>query len=406
MDFPKLRGVEAFPVTVSEHKMIALRDPMSFSNDVIAVPQHLYLALTLLDGRHSLTDIQAEYMRRFGELLYKDILEDLVNKLDAGLFLDNENFHQKRRQIEDDFRKAKARQAALAGKSYSASSPELAGQINGFFTHADGPGLPDPEKKGNTLKGIIAPHIDFIRGGPCFAWGYKEVVEQSDADVFVIFGTAHAPTRLPFAVTHKDFETPFGTLPCNREFVKDIQQRAECDFLEDEFAHRAEHSIEFQTVLLSYLFKNWKRISIVPVLCGSFHEMVGSHARPRDDTRVKGFIDAIRATAASRNGKICYVAGADLAHVGPRFGDRNPISENFLRLLHADDLRMLAHLERADADGFFGNIDSDGDRRKICGLPPIYTMLSVMNAATGKLLKYQQWPDPQGTVTFASMAFY
>jgi hypothetical protein len=49
---------------------------------------------------------------------------------------------------------------------------------------------------------------------------------------------------------------------------------------------------------------------------------------------------------------------------------------------------------------------ADGDRRKICGLPPIYTMLSVIEADSGRLLKYQYFPDPAGTVSFASMAFY
>jgi hypothetical protein len=259
---------------------------------------------------------------------------------------------------------------------------------------------------GNTLKGIIAPHIDFARGGPCFAWAYREEAERTDADIFIVFGTAHAPTGLPFALTFKDFETPFGTLPCNREIVREIQSGPNCSFLEDEFVHRGEHSIEFQAVFLRYLFANRNQISIVPILCGSFHDMLGSRTHPKDDARVKGFIASLKAAIAQSGRRVCCIAGADLAHVGPKFGDGHPISEPFLQLLQADDIRMLKRLENVDADGFFSDIEAEGDRRKICGLPPIYTMLSVMDAATGKLLKYQQWPDSQGTVTFASMAFY
>jgi hypothetical protein len=95
-----------------------------------------------------------------------------------------------------------------------------------------------------------------------------------------------------------------------------------------------------------------------------------------------------------------------LAHVGPRFGDEHPISEDFLKLLESDDRRMLKSVEAVDADGFFANIRADGDRRKICGLSPIHTMLSVMDAREGRLLKYQYFPDPAGTVSFASMAFH
>jgi len=40
----------------------------------------------------------------------------------------------------------------------------------------------------------------------------------------------------------------------------------------------------------------------------------------------------------------------------------------------------------------------------VCGLTPIYTVLRVLERE-GKLLKYGQAPDPNGTVTFASVVF-
>jgi len=406
MEFPKLRALEFFLVPVSGRKMIGLRDPMNFSSDVMAVPQELYLLLTLLDGLHSPIDIQAEYMRQHGELIYKETIEEIVEKLDAGYFLDNERFRQKRSEIVEGFKSLEIRPAILAGKSYGDSPTVLADQIETFFAHSDGPGSIDRTKADTTLKGIIAPHIDFERGGPCFAWAYKRLREQTDADVFVVFGTAHAPTSNPFVITYKDFETPFGNLPCEREILRAIEAGAGSDLLEDEFVHRGEHSIEFQAIFLAYLFQEQKNISIVPILCGSFHEMVAARSQPRENRQVEDFIAATKAAVAGCGKKVCFIAGADLAHVGPRFGDQHQISDGFLRLLEADDLRMLEPLEEADASRIFGNIQADGDRRKICGLPPIYTMLSVMEAESGELLKYQQWPDPDGTVTFASMAFY
>jgi len=82
------------------------------------------------------------------------------------------------------------------------------------------------------------------------------------------------------------------------------------------------------------------------------------------------------------------------------------VSDGLLKLLETDDLRMLESVVKLDARGFFSNIEADHNRRRICGLPPIYAMLNVMEAETAKLLKYQQWPDPESTVTFASMSFY
>ena len=48
------------------------------------------------------------------------------------------------------------------------------------------------------------------------------------------------------------------------------------------------------------------------------------------------------------------------------------------------------------------------DRRKICGFSPIYTLLHLIKAGEGKLLKYQQAVESnsQSVVTFASLAFY
>jgi hypothetical protein len=134
--------------------------------------------------------------------------------------------------------------------------------------------------------------------------------------------------------------------------------------------------------------------------------MLYSGGSPIEDARVSEFTSALRKAVADSGKRVCYSAGADLAHVGPRFGDEHPISDGFLKLLESDDRRMLEHVEAVDADGFFENIRADGDRRKICGMPPIYTMLSVMEAREGRLLKYQYFPDPAGTVSFASMAFY
>ena len=36
---------------------------------------------------------------------------------------------------------------------------------------------------------------------------------------------------------------------------------------------------------------------------------------------------------------------------------------------------------------------------------PIDALLRALPGGTGRLLRYGQWPDPQGTVTFASLAF-
>ena len=79
-----------------------------------------------------------------------------------------------------------------------------------------------------------------------------------------------------------------------------------------------------------------------------------------------------------------------------------------LRALEEEDHEMLECAERLDAEGFARSILKDKDRRRICGFPAIYTMLNVLEAREGRLLKYGQafTPETQSVVSFSSMAFY
>jgi len=60
-----------------------------------------------------------------------------------------------------------------------------------------------------------------------------------------------------------------------------------------------------------------------------------------------------------------------------------------------------------DSQGFYLKIAQEQDRRHVCGLPSLYTMLRLLDDAEGQLLSYDQWVDEtgQGLVSFASLIF-
>jgi hypothetical protein len=94
--------------------------------------------------------------------------------------------------------------------------------------------------------------------------------------------------------------------------------------------------------------------------------------------------------------------------VGQKFGDAEVPNRFTLESLEEDDRSLLAHAERMDAEGFYECLRREKDRRRICGFPPIYTLLHLLGAREGKFLKYGQSLDPatQSVVTFASVAFF
>ncbi len=407
MDYPKLRDVNIFPVQSSGETLLCLQDPQNISEKALFLSPPLYFIVSLFDGQHSILDIQAEYMRRFREFLFTEKLQEIVNQLDAALFLDGERFQEAFRRKEEDFKKAPSREAVYAGKSYEADPGSLRTQLEGYFVRADGPGSLGEKKGKKGLKGVIIPHIDFQRGGFCYAFGHREIGERNSSDCFVIFGTAHTPMEHSFCLTKKDFVTPLGPLNVDRELVDAIQSRCPEDLFKDEGVQRTEHSIEFQCVFLRYLYPEPIPLKIVPILSGSFHEAVEKGISPMDLKPVRQFIHAVREAASSLGREVCYIASADLCHMGLQFGDREGIREYDLRVISQEDHEMLGYAERVDGEGFFSSISRERDRRRICGLPAIYSMLEILDAKEGRLLKYGQafTPETQSVVTFASLAF-
>jgi AmmeMemoRadiSam system protein B len=94
--------------------------------------------------------------------------------------------------------------------------------------------------------------------------------------------------------------------------------------------------------------------------------------------------------------------------VGPRFGDPIPPDRISLLNLAEEDRHLLGYAEGVDGEGFFRILAREKDRRRVCGLSPIYILLHLLEGARGKLLKYSQSLDSttQSVVTFGSVAYY
>ncbi|HET8533380.1 MAG TPA: AmmeMemoRadiSam system protein B [Methylomirabilota bacterium] len=404
---PRLRAVEAFPVEHEGQRCIALRDPAGFTDQIAVLPGPLLDLVSLFDGEHPIEVIREVVRRRHGEAPSVEQITALVERLDDAGFLESDRFEERRRATEDAFRRSPVRAAAHAGGAYAGEADELRAQIAGFFAHADGPGsrAAAPAPRPGSLSALIAPHIDFHRGGPTYAWAYQEVLERSDADLFVILGTCHAGMADPFAVTLKPYDTPLGPVAADRDFYDALSRRAGQDLLASEPAHRAEHSIEFQAVMLQSLVGGRRPFTILPVLASYLHEAVWAGTEPEGDRRVPRFLDALRETIAASTRRVCLVAGVDLAHVGPRFGDPDQNTEGSLATVERADRAMLESVVAGDARGFFDQVAADRDARRICGLSPIYSLLRLLPEGPGRLLQYRQWPDPEGAVTFCAVGF-
>ncbi|MBA7676823.1 hypothetical protein ES703_85068 [subsurface metagenome] len=405
MNGPKLRSLEAFSV---KDNLICLRDPLSFSDKLLLIPPNIFFICTLLDGKHSIIDIQEKYTRMYGDLLFSNKVQEIIEQLDNCLFLENEHFEKAKEKAITEFKLSQIRSATHAGSAYENERDSLLKQLESLFSQPAGPGIPQPESPSGRLKGIIAPHIDLKRGGSCFAWSYGEVAKESNAHTFVILGISHTDTQRRFVFTTKDFETPLGRLETDKDFIESLSKRCSSDFFMDEFVHRNEHSIEFQVLFLQYLFSELRDIRIVPILCSSFNHLMYTEGSPIKEKEVSEFIAALKAVIEERDNDVCCIAGVDLSHVGQRFGQKITVSPALINDVEREDRRMLEYVLNRDAEGFFQFIQNEKDRRNVCGVPAIYTLLHVIKAAGARLLKYEKAVDhnTQSIISFAGVALY
>jgi AmmeMemoRadiSam system protein B len=403
LEYPKLRPLEAIP---ADEGMVCLRDPAGFSDKLVFLPRELLFIVVLFDGAHSILDIQEAYMRRFGELLFSERVREIIDKLDDALFLETRRFEKYRENAVAGFKRLKIRRALHAGAAYEADQAGLEARLKGLFESAGETAPPPEDKNAGTMAGMIAPHIDIRRGGVCFAKSYGALSYGSKADTFVVLGIAHVPTARRFVLTNKDFETPLGVVPCDRELVKEIKSGCETDFFEDEWTHRGEHSVEFQAVFLRYLYPE-KDIRIVPVLCSSRNGDYLATSLGKDPEFME-FTAALAKAAAKRKERICFIASVDLAHLGKRFGQDITINPSFLELVKRKDKEMIGHITGLDAEGFLGYIVREKDSRNVCGVPAIYTFLTLVDATRADLFDYDQSVENEtgSVVTFMSAGFY
>lgn len=355
--------------------------------------------LRLFDGRNTLREVQAEAMRPLGgQLLPLQMFADLAGRLDAAGFLDGHHFREKAFGT--------VRQATHA-ESYGHTADVIRANLDGLFRHPNGAGVPAEPRPDDRLRAVLAPHIDYGRGGLSYTFAFKELYERTPASLFVIIGTSHY-SRHRFTVTRKHFETPLGLAPTDQAYVDRLAKHYGDGLFDDELmAHLPEHSIELEVVFLQYLYAGKRAIRIVPLVVGSFHDCIYTQQQPAARPDISRMVDALRAVEAETDEPICYVISGDLAHIGPDFGDRGRLQQPQLDHSRNQDLALLAQTEKADAAGYFDLVAGERDGRRICGLPPTWTMLAATQPSGGRVLHYDQYVHPVGkqSVSFASVVF-
>jgi len=402
------------PSVEDGQRVFVLRDLEELSDKPVALSGGGMMLLSLLDGRRTTAEVRELFAQATGAEIGEDVVLGLLAALDEAGYLETPAVAEKRRAALAAFQAAPKRPAAFAGLSYPKEKAALAGRLDGYFSAENGPGEARAAASGRPAPlGLVAPHIDFGRGGPAYAWAYRALAERRPPDVIVALGVAHVSPDSPWTFTPKSYETPFGAMAVDDALYADLAGKLWYDPRADEWTHKNEHSLEFQAVWLRYLWGE-RTPPWVPILVSSFERFADEKAPSAVPTIEKALKDLGAVVRAHRDAgrRVMVLCGIDLAHVGPRFGDDLELGPALEKRVEAEDRKSLVDALALDADGFYRSVVADGHWRKVCGLSSLYTGLRLVRAladgapAPGRLLTYGQAPDPAGgLVSFASAVF-
>lgn len=392
--------MQAVPIEEDGGQMVAVSANDGLTDQIVMVSLPAFYLITMMDGNRDITQICDEFQTQFHRRVAKGEVERLVEQLDQALLLDNSRYRKAAEAVIRKFIDAPFRAPAHAGKSYPEEAEELALLIeNELSSH--------PPQEGVGAESVVVPHIDFRIGAGMMADGWREIPADPHS-VVVILGTGHYLADDFFSCIDKDFHTPLGPMEVDREFLEALEGNFQEGLFNNRISHKSEHSIEFQALFMAAMARKGPVGKAVPILL-SFPENIWQLDHPLfNGQRVDRFMAALSKTAEECGKKVRYVASVDLSHVGARFGDPAPLTEKKLRSVEREDRELMEAARKLDRKAFLSQITRVNSDNRICGFPPLYALLSLTNAKTGRILGYRQnlEGEMESMVSFASMAFY
>ena len=448
---PRVRRVDVIPIDQNGVRSFYVRDPLEFAQQPVVLGGAGLFILSLLDGRHSLDQVLAALRREFpGTRIRASQVRELLATLSERCYLDDEVAAAHIGRVRNEFARAPVRPPWHAGSAYPNEALELAAMLDGFFVagaadgdpagaepahredaaggdsrltgnHSARPGSSTPVAQAyGELAAIMCPHIDLRAGGEVYPPAFTTLAAAAHAprpiELYVILGVAHNGGTRPgasFAVaSDKNYATPFGELPTDRGLIEEWSQRAGRDVTDQQWVHRTEHSVEFPLLFLQYIQARaaLPPYAVVPVLLGGVDHDLQAGRDPLQAAEVKRELAALRAAVAASGKRACYLLSVDLAHIGPKFGDPEPIDDAGAAACEQKDRHLLGFAERFDAPGLNRTLHADRNCRNVdavAGLFSLYPLLAG-SACRGSVLSYGQnrQPDTGSLVSYASMAFY
>lgn len=433
---PVIRAVRGFPVKATapdgtEHQMLGLADARQVSERMVVTFPGFGVVIPLLDGTRDVDQI----VQQVGRGLTRDMLEQFIAQLDgAGLIL-GPNYDA----MVADMRKAFDSQAilppgttagvcdALLNNSEETKSipegPEreaaAARKLREYFDAMIAEALKDVADPALTSlpKAIVAPHLDYPRGGLNYAAIYGRLRVADRPDRIVILGTNHFGESTGVCGCDKGFSTALGECQIDQGLMNALKSKLGEALFANRFDHEREHSIELQIPWIQHVFGKDAQGNYPKVFAALVHDPVVANGESYDGKGValQPFVDALKQAMSELPGRTLVICSADMSHVGPAFGDQRPLlgedgteqgeaAAQFRNSVFQTDDEMLGLVVQNKPAELVASMAWQQNPTRWCSVGNIVAGLMVVEPTDVRLLRYGPVIDEQGTGMVTSVA--
>lgn len=444
---PRLRAVRGFGMQQEEQMLLGLADIRQISDKIVVTTPAAQAILPHMTGEHDVSEIVRRVNEALSgpqfanvrvEKLTEPVLQQFVAQLDDAGLLEGPTFERLLQAVRSDFDRSPQLPPSVTANFADSLVIEELGQeasdeqktelgptkMRTIFEKWIGDALEKAKDPSFDAlpKAIVAPHLDYGRGWPNYAHAYGRCRVVDRPDRVIILGTNHFGFGTGVVGSDKGFETPLGVSPLDQRFVDALKASLGEDnsrrLFEHRYDHEREHSIELHAAWVQHVFGPAPSDvdgQQIPVFAALVHDPVPKNGASHDGKGLdlNAFVDAVKAAMREVGGKTLVVASADLSHVGPQFGDQNPLAGDeqsnpagvaARNKAIEHDRRMLEFLTKNKPGDMLAAMTWQKNPTRWCSVGNLVATMRIVEPKEFRLLQYTAAMDQQGMSMVSSCA--
>lgn len=348
-------------------------DPLRLHPQQLVVPPQALPVIAQFQGERTVAEVAEQFK------IPADQLENLVMALETHYLLWGPSYlaQEAIKAEEIDGTGLLPKGAAFM---LGADAGAVGRQLDAWLAEVEDPELPAPPQA------LVVPHLDYHRGWPLYATGYRAWQGADPPDRVVVLGTNHHGIGDGVVGTRWRWTSPLGSSVADTPLQELMDERLGDGLLADQLDHVPEHSIALQLPWIQRVFGE------VPV--SGF--LVPNPLQPMisDDGKrvsIDQFVTGLRDVLQELGGTTRLVASSDLSHVGPQFGEPDPLDDARREEVEQHDREALSIYLSGDDGRFVEFMRNLGNPSNWCSIGNMSALLGLVHDEPEiELLEYRQ----------------